>query len=171
MNDEYESVADDILKAQTKLAKHKATEIWKDFCDEKIPIALNDIVQKLGIYAKSDALTSEGMTRTDAGITCIIYNANSPTVRQRFTVAHEIGHIVLEHTSIFGDCSQFSKKSQESEANSFARELLVPSSDLKQFVKSKKCSIQDIVQRYWVSQDVAFIATQNNKLLNKIKTI
>lgn len=169
MTNKYKSVADDILKPKIKNAQLKATEIWNNFCDKKIPVQLNDIIQKLGIKIKSEDLTIDGLTRmSNDGICCIWYSKNISVVRQRFTVAHEIGHIVLEHTSIFGDCDQFSKKSQEKEANSFAGELLVPSSDIKKFVKEKSPTIQNIIDRYRISQDVAFIAIQNNGLLNKI---
>ncbi|MCK4592582.1 ImmA/IrrE family metallo-endopeptidase [Candidatus Parcubacteria bacterium] len=171
MTNEYKSVADDMLKPKIKNAQLKATEIWNDFCDKKIPIQLNDIIQKLGIKIKSENLTIDGITRTsNNGICFILYSKNISVVRQRFTVAHEIGHIVLEHTSIFDDCDQFSEKSQNKEADSFAGELLVPSSDIKKFVKEKSPTIQNILDRYWISQGVAFIAIENNRLLNKIKT-
>lgn len=171
MIDEYDSVVDDISKPQTKKAQLKATEIWTNFCGGKIPIQLNDIIQQLGIKIKEEDLSIDGITRTNEyGLCCIMYSRNISVERQRFTVAHEIGHIVLEHTSILGNCDQFSKDSQEKEANSFAGELLVPSSDIKKFVKEKKPTIKEIIDRYWVSQDVAFIAVNNNKLLYKIKT-
>ena len=77
--------------------------------------------------------------------------------------------LVLEHTSIFGDCNQFSRKSQEKEANIFAGELLVPSLDLKPFVKGDQRTIKNIMNRYWVSREVVFITLQNNNLLSKIR--
>lgn len=169
MIDDYESTSDAILKPNYKQAKSKATQIWNDFCQNKIPVILNDIVQKIGVKVRSESLSIDGITRMGSdGVCCILYNKNSAVVRQRFTVAHELGHICLEHTSIFGDCNQYSKKSQEHEANAFARELLVPSSDLRQFVKDKKPTIGDITERYKISRDVAFIAIEDNKLLNKI---
>lgn len=171
MTNKYESVADNISKPQIKKVQLKATEIWTSFCGNKIPIQLNDIIQKLGIKIKEEDLSIDGITRTDEyGLCCIMYSKNISIERQRFTVAHEIGHIVLEHTSILGNCDQFSKDSQEKEANAFAGELLVPSTDLKEYVKKEKPTVQDIITRYWISRPVAFIAIQNNKLLNKIKT-
>ena len=170
MSDEYISITDDMLKPKTKHAQQRATEIWSDFCDKRIPVRLNDIIQKLGIAIKSENLTIDGSTRmSNDGICCVLYSKNISVVRQRFTVAHEIGHIVLEHVPILGDCEQLSKKSQDKEADSFAGELLVPSSDIKQFTKEQFPTIQNILDRYQVSKEVAFIAIQNNKLLNKIK--
>ena len=170
MVDEYNSIADEILKPSVKNAKLKAKEIWNSFCDKKIPVELNDIIQKMGIYVKNADLSVDGYTKTSADGTCfILYSKNISITRQRFTVAHEIGHIVLEHTSIFNNCNQFSKKSQEKEADIFAGELLVPSDDIKKFVKEKSPTVQDIINRYWISRQAAFVAIENNKLLSKIK--
>jgi len=168
-NDNYESVSDEILKPKLKIAKLKAFETWESFCDKKIPVMLNDIVHKLGIPTTGMDLSVDGYTRANSdGSIYILFNKNTSITRQRFTVAHEIGHIVLEHTSIFGDCNQYSKASQEKEADAFAGELLVPLSDLKLFLKTPK-SIQEIVDRYIISKEVAFIAIQGNNLLKMVR--
>lgn len=171
MNDDYESVADDILAPHTRAAKLRATEIWGQFCENKIPVKLNDIIQKMGINIRGEDLTSiDGITRMDSdGVCCIVYDQNNSTVRNRFTIAHEIGHIALDHTSVWGGCNQYSEKSQEAEANAFAGELLVPSGDIKKFVKSGG-TIQGIMDRYWISKPAAFVAVQKNGLLKKIKS-
>ncbi|NQU83363.1 MAG: ImmA/IrrE family metallo-endopeptidase [Parcubacteria group bacterium] len=170
MISEYDSVVDDILKPKTKNAQIKAMEIWNNFCNKKIPVRLDDIIQKMGIRIKDEDLSADGYTRMgNDGICCILYSRNISVVRQRFTVAHEIGHIVLEHIPILGNCSQFSQKSQEKEANVFAGELLIPSGDIKKFVKENSSTIDDIMTRYWISRDTAIIAIQKNRLLNKIK--
>ena len=171
LSDEYQSVSDDILKPKIKIAELKAIELWENYCDRKIPVVLNDIIQKMAIPTVGmDNISTHGYTKTDSdGNTIIVYNKNIPPHRQRFTVAHELGHIALEHTSIFGDCDQYSKKSQEKEADAFAGELLIPSPDLKFFLKTPK-SIQEIIDRYNTSKEVIFIAIQKNKLLKKIKS-
>ncbi len=48
----------------------------------------------------------------------VLYNQNKNPKRQQFTLAHEVGHILLEHETD-GDI-------QESEANCFAAQLLAP---------------------------------------------
>jgi len=61
-----------------------------------------------------------------------------PLTRQRFTVAHEIGHYVLHQhledeifyrlqADTFGDGLQEENKLREAEANAFAASLLMPS--------------------------------------------
>lgn len=168
MRSDYNSVSDDILKPNIRNARLKATEFWNKFCFGNIPVQMNDLVRELGINVRAAEISVEGYTRTENGIFCVLYNQDSSVVRQRFTVAHEIGHIALEHLSIFGDCNQYSHASQEIEANAFAGELLVPSEDLKKFIKGPTRNLQDVIDRYWISKDVAIIAIENNRLLNKI---
>ena len=99
-----------------------------------------------------------------------MYNKLDPIVRRRFTVAHEIGHIVLEHIPREGVSEQVSKNAQEKEANVFASELLIPRADLKKFVANKDKSLSDIKNRYEVSKEAATYAVMNTKgLLNKLK--
>jgi Zn-dependent peptidase ImmA (M78 family) len=170
MSNDYESVSDDLLTPNLKGARLRAKNIWNEFCGAKIPVKLNDIIQKMGIDIRGEDLNSaDAITRMDSnGVCCMVYDQNSSVVRKRFTIAHEIGHLAMEHTSSWGGCNQFSKKSQEKEADAFAGELLVPSEDLKEFTKQKR-TIQEIMSRYWISNPAAFVAVQNNRLLDRIK--
>lgn len=58
---------------------------------------------------------------------CIIYNDKKCFQTQRWTVAHELGHILLDHVKD-DDYLKFSSKDSpyENEANTFAKHLLVP---------------------------------------------
>lgn len=62
---------------------------------------------------------------------CIAFNTNPafPPDRHRFTLAHELGHVVL-HRDEFADESD--EKRQEKEANEFAGEFLAPESDIRE---------------------------------------
>lgn len=73
--------------------------------------------------------------RRDNGV-LILLDIGSHTHRKRFTLAHEIGHVVLGHTPSQFDGRTFvpSHRSwQEAQANRFASELLMPLPILKQF--------------------------------------
>jgi len=161
---------DDLFEPRYLLAKTKAFEVWKNLARSNIPVVLNDIVKALAITTKEEDLSLDGFSRMDnEGVCFIMYKRNSAIVRKRFTVAHEIGHILLEHISFGEDTSQHSNKSQEQEANAFARELLVPSKDLKSFMKNKDKTIEDVMSHYKVSNYVASFAITCNKLVNKVK--
>lgn len=66
----------------------------------------------------------------------VVINADNPSNRMRFTLAHELGHIVIPwHMGSFVDCldsdampNSVGYWAAENEANRFAAELLMPSS-------------------------------------------
>lgn len=62
----------------------------------------------------------------------ILYNPYEPIARQRFTIAHELGHYLLGH----GSANRGNKRSNsamiEVQANKFAAELLMPESAIRQ---------------------------------------
>jgi Zn-dependent peptidase ImmA (M78 family)/fido (protein-threonine AMPylation protein) len=64
-------------------------------------------------------------------------NVNRPVTRQRFTAAHELGHIIL-HAEIKGEnflCPIYGAKNPiEKEADDFASNLLMPTSELNKLV-------------------------------------
>lgn len=79
----------------------------------------------------TDLLDAFAIPQPDsAAPVCIALNTNPcfPADRQRFTLAHELGHIVL-HREEFADESD--EKRQEKEANEFAGEFLAPRTDVE----------------------------------------
>ena len=80
----------------------------------------------------------EGLLLYDKNDKSIVsINLNRPVTRQRFTAAHELGHIIL-HTKINGTnflCPKFgAKNSIEREADDFASYLLMPNDELNRLV-------------------------------------
>jgi len=91
----------------------------------------------------------------------IAVNENHGWFRKRFTIAHEIGHFMLCHKN-----SKISDKIQNSEADLFAAELLIPKKFLKDDCK-KKLSISQLKERYRVNNAVLFIKMNSDRLLKK----
>jgi hypothetical protein len=79
--------------------------------------------------------------------------------RKRFTIGHEIGHLVLQGMSaacVSSDIGNWSKASKEveKEADEFAAELLIPSKEIGAVINSGTPSlqtIQDVAQEYEAS--------------------
>lgn len=81
------------------------------------------------------------------------FNDKHPVVRKRFSVAHEIGHLILGH-SIKNDIFSYSTKdATEVEANIFASELLMPYDWLKRDLKESGVNIENLSKKYWVSKE------------------
>ncbi len=90
----------------------------------------------------------------------ILLNDKQHRHRKRFTLAHEIGHILLGHDpAIFDGESIIEARQawQETEANRFASELLLPVPELK---KHGMLTVYEMSEMFDVSYDVAEIKAQ-----------
>ncbi len=93
---------------------------------DTLPVDLRKICGQLGDQAQA----SDGFTVVYEGVPRIFYNDAAPIGRQRFTIAHEIGHVVLGHF----DAGHFAiwrrrapdPDADETQANQFAARLLAP---------------------------------------------
>ncbi len=120
------------------------------------PVKVDKIAEKLKAKLTFEPFEGEddisGILFRDGKQTVIGINSSHSNVRQRFTIAHEIGHLVLHDGELFIDQAvrvNFRDKRsgqainlQEIEANKFAAELLMPDAMIrdqiaKRIVKKK----------------------------------
>lgn len=97
-----------------------------------------------------------GYYRKYEGVPSIEYNVAEPLVRQRFTVAHELGHCALGHEDAPRDAGNFqsSKECLELQANRFAAELIMPESLVRRYYYSGSVSsVEDLAKAFGVSTD------------------
>lgn len=82
---------------------------------------------------------------TDDKIPIIFLNKTHPVDRQRFTLAHELGHLVMHINQVVADSRDI-----EEEANEFASEFLLPENELKNQI-SGYVNIPQLAElkRYW----------------------
>ena len=87
------------------------------------------------------------------------FNDKNSWYKNRFTIAHEIGHLILGH-----QCSNGIDKNIEREAEIFASELLMPKALLKvDFGKTP--NIPNLSVKYRVSQQAMGIKITSDKLI------
>jgi Zn-dependent peptidase ImmA (M78 family) len=94
------------------------------------PVNVHAIADRMGIAILPETSTDSGRIDADArtGVATIRVRQDHVPWRQRFTIAHEIGHLLLHHThakTCFRDVA-FSGTSEEVAANRFAADLLMP---------------------------------------------
>ena len=130
---------------------------------QSIPVDVLNIAYKLGIeILYQDDLDSEtsGYIRLDSNNKWIIgINNNHHTNRQRFTIAHEIGHFILhkqhiEANKIMEDTILFRNNETnqlEIAANRFASDLLMPEKEFRQKIIEGVTSIELLSQHFEVS--------------------
>lgn len=107
-----------------------------------------------------------GMYSNESGAPVIHYNAMDPENRQRFTIAHELGHHVLKHGARFRDTSAaFSGGTYdpvEVSANRFAAELLMPAYSVRVLVVDNGItSIPKLAGAFRVSEQAMLYRLKN----------
>lgn len=119
----------------------------------RVPVDVELLAQSLGIevsYMNLDADTSGILEKKKDGRFRIVVNDNHPSTRKRFTIAHELGHY-FNHRHLIGDGISDDRayrssasgmynntaigRRQETEANQFAANLLMPWDAIKTLEK------------------------------------
>lgn len=114
--------------------RESAEDILSKYWDRLLPIDPVKLAISMGleVYGRGGMADSSypysgrGVVNTDKQY--IEYNTNEPLVRQRFVIAHVLGHVVLKHTSIKPEVGAFysDEEVEQKQANAFAIELLTP---------------------------------------------
>jgi Zn-dependent peptidase ImmA (M78 family) len=121
-----------------KKIEETISQLLDQFEIDKLPIDVEKIARMLGLqvrYEPYDGFQS-GFLFQDSARTIIGVNSNQSKVRQRFTIAHELGHFFLHQGNPFHiDKAQMKFRNalsgegtntEEVEANAFAAALLMP---------------------------------------------
>lgn len=114
----------------------------------------------LPIYSTDLPHGVSGMLKRTEGnrFECYV-DKSEPSVRQRFTAAHELGHFVLHRDSI-GETHQDNYRLraagmtnwQETQANQFAADLLMPMNLIADAMDSGINSVEDLARLFKVSE-------------------
>lgn len=91
---------------------------------------------------------------TDQGYKVIVINKNMSNDRKRFTLAHELGHIIMHSSSSFL-ISDYRDK--EKEANEFASEFLMPEEFIRNSLMDLKLSYLKDLKYLWLTSMASII--------------
>ncbi len=158
-------------KARIAFARKKARLLLEEVNIKQPPIILNIIVQHLkktqplSVQKWSFGDQTDGIQITFGEEAVIGYNDDRHPNRKRFTVAHEIGHLILCHTQQNYDSEN--KETDDIEANQFAAELLMPLGMLKQDIKIMK-NVKELAKKYIVSEEAMWRRLMECKLIPNI---
>jgi len=133
------------MPVRFNFARRKAAEVLEKRRILRPPVPVEDVAKALGatvLYEPFDGQMSGMIHRRPDGTVVVGINANHAATRQRFSIAHELGHLVLHQSEEFHIDERFpfdfrdERASQgtderEIEANQFAAELLMPHEMLK----------------------------------------
>lgn len=136
--------------------------------DWKLPVDIKNIASKCNINAlylneieDPTHIGLSGLAEIKNEERFIYCSMSEIDVRQRFTLAHELGHHILGHVTPENpmkrdDSSSFRSNSvayMEREANQFAAELLMPKVALDHYIlKKQESNIASLASKFQVSQ-------------------
>jgi Zn-dependent peptidase ImmA (M78 family) len=149
-------------KVKALLEQHKV---------ENAPIPIQEIAEffmPVIKYNFPDHISGTIINEED--FTVIGVNAQQAKVRQRFTIAHELGHYLLGHDHTRMIDEKFDAPDhKEKDANQFASELLMPFIFLEKDVKKSPVSLQSLASKYEVSEQAMSIRLLETGLINQMK--
>lgn len=125
------------------LEETRSSELLAVAGELSVPVDPRRIAAHLGVRVAEAAFNDElsGLLVRDSEMTAIVVRESEPETRKRFTIAHELGHFVLNHPGdLFVDTLTFNRRDNrvgiaidplEMQANAFAAALLMPANALR----------------------------------------
>ena len=180
------------MSTRTTQIRRTVEQLLTDAKVKSPPVPVDVLIRAQGIEIARNRFDDEtsGLIYVDPETRHAVVglNISHSKTRQRFTLAHELGHFLLHKRSSSGlhvDDSDFFIKfrdhhssdgsdREEREANSFAAELLMPSSLLERDVKklreglslSDETTVRKLASRYGVSLQALTFRLVNLGLIN-----
>jgi Zn-dependent peptidase ImmA (M78 family) len=146
-------------KASIGTARDLARNLLKRASIKEGPIFIKDVLtvikEEFGtdVYGYDLGENISGILIVEGDFSAIGYNDKQHVHRKRFTVAHEIGHLLMGHTCHKKNDYFNTSSPLETEANQFAAELLMPQAFLKNDLKKGMKNISMLATKYWVSEE------------------
>ena len=148
------SIRDGLLPADlTELASLLEAELDIDVALEPLPQGL------------------DGLSANSGGLRLALVNTSTAAPRRRWTLAHEVGHLVVgDSQQLLLDENLFGSKSpDETRANAFAAAFLMPKSTLRESWEGRIVNIElvaDLLAEFGVSLDALAFRLHNLGLVN-----
>jgi Zn-dependent peptidase ImmA (M78 family) len=120
------------------------------------PVDVRGIARALRVSVHPVRIDEEGILQFSNGRPVILFRDGASEVRQRFTIAHELGHLLLHSNGAKEDAVYFRDKSYargeplEVAANRFAANLLMPYTILAPMIDAG-VSAEEMAKRFNVS--------------------
>ena len=171
--------------------EREARRVLNELTVRTTPVDVSAIAEQLGAeirYRRFDDDIS-GLLVRDADSKVIGVHVDHSKTRQRFTIAHEIGHLVMhkgddrvivEHLRITkvnwrDNVSAQATDREEIEANQFAAALLMPSDELQEYVRivaphgANEGHVQTLARKFNVSAQSMRFRLLNLALLDPVQ--
>lgn len=140
----------------------------KQFAAQHFPAGPEKLAEELGVDIREGPLTGcDGWVLSGPTGVLIRLNSKATATRRRFTLAHELGHLLLGVPTIVGESlydSLRSNSAEERKVNDLASELLVPESIVRKYLSSVPvvaAQLQKLAEKARISELAAAIRVTN----------
>lgn len=155
--------------------RHAALALLKTCGISEAPVRINSVLAELhksfdiavmGATETEIGSKIDAVTKRDGTEVYILYNKSRHVHRQRFSFAHEIGHLQMGHVHQGSQIDIDSTNIKESEANHFAAHILMPPAFLRKDVKAGMKDVKALSDKYQVSELAMWWQIKQAGLLN-----
>lgn len=139
-----------------------AQNVLDTYWDGQLPVDVERLAKAMGMRViKDPSIAESGMIKMDGNTPVITVNSTEYGPRQRYTIAHEIGHFALGHLNNAERCCRDDltsfktgiKLPIERQANQFAAALLMPRKVLEYaIVERGYTKLEALAQLFGVSE-------------------
>lgn len=156
---------------ENKIQIRSNLDVLSEFT-ETLPVDVKSAAEAIGVRVFFDELpkgVSGKIQKDEKGGYYIVANKDEPNVRQRFTIAHELGHFMY-HRSLIGDGVADSpayrapdeniyektplEPLHERQANQFAANMLMPLAQIREIEKRHpSITVAELADKFNVSED------------------
>ena len=132
----------------------------------QVPVDVERIVRQRGgsVEVRFEGYRDpESLHVAEDGSFTVFVPSNTSMVRDRFTIAHELGHFVLHHDHEANSPASFQRygrSRRETEANAFAGALLMPADLFKDAWRRLDGNLWAVAREFQVSQSAADVRCQ-----------
>lgn len=160
---------------RSREARRRAQAILDMLGVDNPPVNVHEIANELGFEVIPYDFPEEtsAVLHIDAENKAIGVNRHHSKTRQRFSIAHELGHFLQGHGDFGDSVATFEDGSynyadpqnrQESEANELAAELLMPEKMLNRDLRETGLDVPRLAETYQVSEQAMWIQLINLRL-------
>lgn len=140
--------------------------------EENYPCGPEKLAELLEVKVQYCAFKGDGWCLKLGTRASVMINSNSPITRQRFTLAHEMGHLLLDIPSVVGEAIgdlRDTSSDEEKRVNQLAEQILLPSSVARKAVQELPISsrvVQSLARNANVSS--LFVARRLTSLSSEL---
>lgn len=176
---------DETQKARIGQARNLARNVLKKAAIKEPPTSLRTIILYLQKEHDLEVVASPNLQESVSGLLVTVetelldeqtdrydeihYNEKHSWHRKRFTIAHEIGHLLFNtHCNKSFHSYDFVSDPIETEANQFAAELLIPLASIKKDLVKPGVTVPELAWKYIVSNEAMGWKISSCNLLGKL---